>query len=52
MEMIFIRHTEKEETGEDPYLTKKGIEQAKHLANRLKKEVSIVSEAIKTSIEI
>lgn len=38
MEIIFIRHTEKEETGEDPYLTKKGIKQAKHLANRLKKE--------------
>lgn len=38
MEIIFIRHTEKEETGEDPYLTKKGIEQARHLANRLKKE--------------
>ncbi len=38
MEIIFIRHTEKEETGEDPYLTKKGIKQAKHLAHRLKKE--------------
>ena len=38
MEIIFIRHAEKEETGEDPYLTKKGIKQAKHLANRLKKE--------------
>jgi len=38
MEIIFIRHTEKEETGENPYLTKKGIKQARHLANRLKKE--------------
>ena len=38
MELTFIRHTEKEETGEDPYLTKKGIKQAKHLAKRLKKE--------------
>ena len=38
MEIIFIRHTEKEEVGEDPYLTKRGIKQAKHLANRLKKE--------------
>jgi len=38
MEIIFIRHTEKEETGEDPYLTKKGIKQAKHLAKRLSKE--------------
>lgn len=38
MEIIFIRHTEKEETGEDPSLTEKGIKQAKHLANRLKKE--------------
>lgn len=38
MEIIFIRHAEKEETGEDPYLTKKGIKQARHLANRLKKE--------------
>jgi hypothetical protein len=24
MEVTFIRHTEKEETGEDPFLTKKG----------------------------
>ena len=38
MEIIFIRHTEKEEMGEDPYLTKKGIKQARHLANRLKRE--------------
>lgn len=38
MEITFIRHAEKEETGEDPYLTKKGIKQANHLANRLKKE--------------
>ena len=38
MKVIFIRHTEKEEIGEDPYLTKKGIEQAKHLSIKLKKE--------------
>lgn len=38
MEIIFIRHTEKEEIGEDPYLTKRGVKQAKHLANKLKKE--------------
>lgn len=38
MEIVFIRHAEKEEAGEDPYLTKKGIKQAKHLAKRLKKE--------------
>ncbi len=38
MEIIFIRHTEKEETGEDPHLTKKGIKQAKYLSERLKKE--------------
>ncbi len=38
MELIFIRHAEKEKTGEDPYLTKKGIKQVKHLANRLRKE--------------
>ena len=37
MEIIFIRHAEKEEIGEDPYLTKKGVKQAKHLAKRLKK---------------
>ncbi|HLD15461.1 MAG TPA: histidine phosphatase family protein [Candidatus Nanoarchaeia archaeon] len=37
MEIIFIRHTEKEEFGEDPYLTKKGIKQAGYLANKLKK---------------
>ncbi len=38
MQVIFVRHSEKEETGEDPYLTKKGIKQAKHLAKRLKRE--------------
>lgn len=38
MEITFIRHAEKEETGEDPYLTKKGTIQAKHLAVRLNKE--------------
>ena len=38
MEIVFVRHTEKEEMGEDPFLTKKGIKQAKHLASRFKKE--------------
>ena len=38
MEIVFIRHAEKEEMGEDPYLTKRGIKQASHLANRLKGE--------------
>jgi broad specificity phosphatase PhoE len=36
MEIIFIRHAEKQEA-EDPFLTKKGIKQAKYLAKRLKK---------------
>lgn len=38
MEIVFIRHAEKDETGEDPYLTKKGIKQAKYLAKKLKKD--------------
>lgn len=38
MKIVFIRHVEKEETGGDSCLTKKGIKQAKHLAHRLKKE--------------
>jgi len=38
MNITFIRHTEKEETGEDPYLTKRGIKQAEHLAERLAKD--------------
>ena len=38
MEIIFVRHAEKEGIGEDPQLTKEGIEQAKYLARRLKKE--------------
>ena len=38
MKIKFIRHAEKEEIGEDPYLTKRGIEQAEHLAKRLSKE--------------
>ncbi len=38
MEITFIRHAEKEELGEDPFLTKKGIKQAKYLARKLKKE--------------
>lgn len=37
MEITFIRHTEKEEVGEDPYLTKRGIKQARHLAKTLRK---------------
>jgi broad specificity phosphatase PhoE len=37
MEIIFVRHGQKEEIGEDPFLTKTGIKQAKHLAKRLKK---------------
>ncbi|RLG11097.1 hypothetical protein DRN73_06265 [Candidatus Pacearchaeota archaeon] len=37
MEIIFIRHAEKEELGEDPPLTKKGIKQAEYLAKRLSK---------------
>lgn len=38
MKLIFARHTEKEESGKDPYLTKRGIQQAKYLAKKLKKE--------------
>ena len=38
MEIVFIRHAEKEEIGEDPSLTSKGIKQANKLAKRLKKE--------------
>ena len=38
MEIIFIRHAEKDETENDPYLTKKGVRQTKYLANRLKNE--------------
>ncbi len=38
MQITFTRHAEKEKTGEDPFLTKKGIKQAKHLSKRLKKE--------------
>ena len=38
MEITFIRHAEKEETGEDPFLTKKGVKQAEHLAKRLTKD--------------
>ncbi len=37
MEIIFVRHAEKEKIGEDPYLTKKGLKQAKYLAKKLKK---------------
>jgi broad specificity phosphatase PhoE len=37
MEIIFIRHAEKQDTGEDPGLTKKGIKQARYLAKKLKK---------------
>jgi broad specificity phosphatase PhoE len=38
MEIKFVRHAEKENVGEDPLLTKKGVKQAKHLAERLKGE--------------
>jgi len=38
MKITFIRHAEKEETGEDPYLTKKGVKQAKYLAKKLRRE--------------
>ena len=38
MEITFVRHAEKETLGEDPYLTKKGAKQAKHLAERLAKD--------------
>lgn len=38
MRLVFVRHAEKGEIGEDPYLTKKGVKQAKHLAKRLGKE--------------
>jgi len=36
MEIIFIRHPEKNETENNPYLTEKGVKQATYLANRLK----------------
>mgnify|MGYP001558906419 CR=1 FL=1 len=38
MRIIFVRHAEKEEIGEDPHITKKGVTQAKKLAKRIKKE--------------
>lgn len=38
MEIVFIRHAEKENVGEDPFLTNKGIKQANLLAKRLRKE--------------
>jgi probable phosphoglycerate mutase len=38
MEIIFIRHSEKELVGEDPPLTKRGVQQAKFLSKRLKRE--------------
>ena len=38
MRLTFVRHAEKGKVGEDPFLTKKGVKQAKHLAKRLKKE--------------
>lgn len=38
MEITFVRHAQKEEIGEDPSLTKKGIKQANALAKRIKKE--------------
>ena len=38
MEIIFVRHAEKESLGENPNITKKGIIQAKYLGKILKKE--------------
>ena len=38
MKITFVRHAEKETIGEDPYLTNKGIKQAKYLSKKLKKE--------------
>lgn len=38
MRIVFIRHAEKEEIGEDSNLTKKGMVQAKKLGKRIKKE--------------
>lgn len=38
MEIIFVRHAEKEDLGEDPNLTKKGVKQSEYLAKSLKKE--------------
>jgi len=37
MEIIFVRHAEKEELGENPSLTEKGKKQAEHLAKTLSK---------------
>ena len=37
MEIIFVRHAEKGELGEDPSLTEKGKRQAEHLAKTLSK---------------
>lgn len=37
MNLIVVRHAEKESFGEDPFLSQKGIKQAKHLAKRLNK---------------
>jgi len=36
VKIIFVRHAEKEAQGENPFLTKKGIKQAKYLAKKLK----------------
>ncbi len=38
MEIYFVRHAEKEKDVEDPWLTERGIKQAKLLAKRLKEE--------------
>lgn len=38
MEIVFVRHAEKEAGKEDPGLTKKGIKQTKRLIRRLRKE--------------
>jgi len=38
MEIVFVRHAEKEEIGEDPPITKKGTKQARYLAKKLRKK--------------
>lgn len=55
MEIVFIRHAEKEKMGEkeDTGLSKKGIKQAKNLAKRLNKEIfhEIYSSDLQRAIE-
>jgi len=53
MEIVFIRHAEKERGDEDLSLSEKGREQAKNLADRLKKEHfdEIYCSSLKRAIE-